>query len=32
MRAAMVAGDLVIDSPPKGVGTNLVIEYRLPRE
>jgi hypothetical protein len=31
MKAAMAPGDRVIESPPKGTGANLVIEYRLPR-
>jgi hypothetical protein len=31
MRAAMLAGDRVIEAPRKGAGANLVIEYRLPR-
>jgi 5-methylcytosine-specific restriction protein A len=32
MRAAMMAGDQIVESPPKGAGANLVIEYRLPRD
>lgn len=32
MRTAMSIGDIVIESPPKGAGANLVIEYRLPRQ
>ena len=31
MKAAMVSGDRIVESPPKGAGANLVIEYRLPR-
>jgi len=31
MRAAMGPGDRIIESPPKGAGANLVVEYRLPR-
>ena len=31
MRDAMSDADVVIESPPKGAGANLVIEYRLPR-
>jgi hypothetical protein len=31
MRVAMSDGDVVIESPPKGTGANLVIEYHLPR-
>lgn len=31
MRVAMLPGDIIIESPPKGAGANLVIEYRLPR-
>lgn len=31
MRAAMQPGDRMIESPPKGTGANLVVEYRLPR-
>jgi hypothetical protein len=31
MRDSMFDADIVIESPPKGAGANLVIEYRLPR-
>ena len=31
MYAAMIKGDEVIRSPPKGMGANLYIRYRLPR-
>ena len=31
MREAMTDGDVVVESPPKGAGASLVIEYRLPR-
>lgn len=31
MRKAMVAGDVQIQTPPKGNGASLTIEYRLPR-
>jgi hypothetical protein len=31
MREAMSDADVVIESPPKAAGANLVIEYRLPR-
>jgi len=31
MRGAMADADVVIESPPKGAGANLVIEYSLPR-
>ncbi len=31
MRDAMMEGDRIIKSPPKGAGANLVIEYQLPR-
>jgi len=32
MKAAMAAGDRVVESPPKGAGANLTIEYHLPRD
>ena len=31
MRSTMAAGDRIIESPPKGKGPRLTIEYRLPR-
>jgi hypothetical protein len=31
MRDAIADADVIIESPPKGAGANLVIEYRLPR-
>lgn len=32
MKAAMASGDRIILAPPKGVGANLIVEYRLPRD
>lgn len=31
MRSLMLPGDVVVESPAKGAGAKLTIEYRLPR-